>query len=68
MGHFVALDINSSAQIETRTFVDITLNHETTDKTFAIGNLFGDIFGYDRLIFVILTRIAMRTIDHDTLA
>lgn len=50
-----------------RTFIEITLNHDTSDETFAIGDLSRDVLCDLGLILVILHRIPMRTINHHTL-
>ena len=48
------------------TFIDVTLNHDTTNETFSIGKLRSYIFCHDWLILVIFLRIPMRTINHHT--
>jgi hypothetical protein len=47
------------------TFVNIALNHNTTNKTFSFCELSRNIFRDKGLILVIFQGISMRTINHD---
>lgn len=47
--------------------MEIALDHDTSDETFSTSDLSGNVAGNLGLIIVILHRIAMRTVNHDTL-
>ena len=50
------------------TLVDVGLDHNTNDTSFALAQLVGDLLGDAGLVQVVLLGVTVRTIDHENLA
>src|SRR6478609_8064128 len=50
------------------TLVDVALNHDTHDGGLALGDLLGKNLGNLGLVLVILVRVAVAAVNHQTLA